>query len=352
MLKDTADLLLMLRDAGAEIFRVFSKPFSIDSEALQRLVDAGIDVRGHSYEELEQSEVIPRTLSEAIAASKRDNKKIVVHEVGGYFAPFIAQLSNDDAHHLAGVVEDTTFGHNRYNKCVEGIQCPVFSVARSPLKEIEARFVGDSVATALDQILRDIGVTISGRSALVVGYGMIGKNVASALKARKLTVAVYDKHDHRILNAFSRGYHVHKKRELLMRSDLVVSATGEGAITLEDIEECKNGAILASAGSKDTEFDVRGLRDLAIGTTHVTDHLVQYELPNGKWVYVARQGTAVNFLIESVPDEIIDLVFAEIILCTMLLLKRDEGLDTGRILSLPPTYLNNIAKDWLKDVNR
>jgi adenosylhomocysteinase len=81
-------------------------------------------------------------------------------------------------------------------------------------------------------------------------------------------------------------------------------------------------------------------------------YIEKFHISNGKDIFLVNKGTAVNFLIKSVPDEIIDLDFAEIMLCTILLLKKPEKYRPGKILSTPSTYLNTIAKDWLKDINR
>lgn len=352
ILSDTCELIKLFHNQGIEIHSIIAKPYSIDENSFNQLVGLNIPIYRQTYEQLETTDFIPNLLNDAIEKSKKDGKKIVIQEVGGYFAKFLVKLKKEEIKFFAGVVEDTTFGHNRYQQLISKFKIPVFSVARSSLKEIEAKFVGDSTVTALDQILRELGVTISGRKALVIGYGMIGKNVASALNARKLNVSVYDKHDHRNLRAFSRGYQIHKKRKLLSENDLIISATGTNALSIEDIEECKDLSILASAGSKDIEFDVVGLENLSYEKNRISDHIDQYSLPNGKTIYLVKKGTAVNFLIKSVPDEIIDLVFSEIVLSTIILIKTPDEVQIGCINHLSDNYLNEIAKDWLKDINR
>ena len=174
-------------------------------------------------------------------ASMEDHKWIIIIDVGGYFAQPVIDLQNafpDCAKWIVGIIEDTTFGHNRYIKCVRKIRVPVFSVARSSLKEIEARFVGQDAVKAMDTVLRELGVLMSGRHALVIGYGMIGKNIALALKNSHLVVSVYDQYDFRNLAAYIDGYNIHKKRELIKSADIIFLATGDpsGALSYENIE--------------------------------------------------------------------------------------------------------------------
>lgn len=351
LLTDTEELVNLLISAGAEIHCLVAKPYSVDECAFKRLQKKGIRILREEYKVLEESDVLLGILREAIAKSKTDAKQIVIQEVGGYFASTISKLSEDDCLHIAGVVEDTTFGHRRYETLISKIKVPVFSVARSALKEIEARFVGKAAVTAVEQEFRKLGASISGRHALVVGYGMIGKNVARSLRDHDVMVSVYDKNDHRNINAFSIGYKIHKKDELIKSADIIFSATGERAISLSDLEMAKSDVVLASAGSKNIEFDVQGLIDLSIKQKTISANLRKYALPSNKNVYLFRDGTAVNFIIDSVPSEVIDLVFAEILICTMLLLKVHERYDPGVIHRTPETYLNNVAKDWLKFIN-
>lgn len=351
LLTDTEELVNLLISSGAEIHCLVAKPYSVDEGVFKRLTKKGVRILREPYKVLEESNVLLDLLREAIAKSRADGKQIVIQEVGGYFASPVSQLSEDECTNVAGVVEDTTFGHRRYESLITKIKVPIFSVARSALKEIEARFVGKAAVTAVEQEFRKVGTSISGRHALVVGYGMIGKNVARSLRDHDVMVSVYDKNDHRNINAFSIGYRIHKKIELIKSADIIFSATGERAISLSDLEMAKDDVILASAGSKDIEFDVGALADLSVKQKAVSPNIKKYVLPSHKNIYLLRDGTAVNFIIDSVPSEVIDLVFAEILICTMLLLKVHERYESGVIHRTPETYLNNVAKDWLKFIN-
>ena len=253
--------------------------------------------------------------------------------------------------YVAGVVEDTTFGHNRYVELAEQIRVPIFSVARSELKEVEARFVAKDAVMAVDTVLRQLGVSMFGRRALVVGYGMIGKNVARQLREHRLLVSVYDKLHYRNLQAFCAGFEVQQRSELLRRADIVFSVTGENAVRVSDIEKCKDHAVLASVGSKDTEFDVAELRQLATADYTINQHLTKYDLPNGRKIFLVKDGTAVNFIQPSLPKEVLDSVFAEILVCAWHLMTDVKSCRPGRVLTAPDHFLNEIAKNWLKFVN-
>lgn len=351
ILPTTAELLRHLVEAGAEIFALIAKPYSIDEKVVVSLERTGLTVVRKSYKELEETPYLDELLRSAVEKSKGDGKQIVILEVGGYFAKPLCNITPEAPQFISGVVEDTTFGHNRYRDRVVDIPVPVFSVARSRLKEVEARFVGQDAVSAVESVLRGLGVSITGRNALVIGYGMIGSNVARALKHHDLQVSVYDKHDHMNLRAFIDGFSVNTKRKLIASADVIFSATAEQALGWSEIEECKDNCILASVGSKDTEFDVASLKEQALDAKALDTHVVKYRLANSKNILVVKDGTAVNFLLPSLPVEILDLVFSEILLCALSLLKRQPQYPPGVLYSAPDTFLDSIAEDWLRIVN-
>ena len=351
ILPTTEEFVYQLQAAGVEVFALLAKPYSIDPEVAKRLHKKGIDIIRKTYQELDDTDFLDGLLKKAIEASKKDQRQIVIVEVGGYFAKPLTRLNPEAAQFIAGVVEDTTFGHNRYAKAIQDVPVAVFSVARSALKEIEARFVGRDAVAAIESVLRGKGVSLAGRNALVIGYGMIGSNVARALQNQDMKVHVYDIDDFKNLKAYIDGFAIHKKRELIKSADLIFAATAARALSWAEIEECRNNVILASVGSRDTEFDVAGLEEQSLKIEDVGPEIQRFSIPNSKQILVVRKGTAVNFLLPSLPAEVLDLVFAEVFLCIMLLLQHQREYPPGELYHAPDSYLNSIANDWLRNVN-
>lgn len=352
ILPTTEEFITTLAESGVEIFQILAKPYSINTKVYKNL-ETNFPIITKQYLELEETDYLKELLLEAIEKSKLDNKYIVLIDVGGYFSKALTELPINSLKYISGVIEDTTFGHNKYIDKASSINTTIFSVARSSLKEIEARFVGRDAVNAMDMILRDIGITISGRNALIIGYGMIGRNVARTLRSNDLNVYVYDRHDNKNLLAFMDGFHIHKKRELLKVADIIFLATGDpgGALSFEEIEECKNNVILVSVGSKNTEYDLKTLEEQAVLCEKLDGHIIMYHLNNSKTVVSVKGGTAVNFILPSIPIEVLDLVFSEILLCMMLLLKKKDDYPQGIVHEVPISFLNNIAKNWLRFVN-
>jgi adenosylhomocysteinase len=345
LLPDTEAFVYLLHKAGADIHCVLGKPFSYDKAVKERLENT-FRVEVHPYDLYENTEYIDKLLNEAFLKSEHDNKPILIFEVGGYFSQALVRSSKKYSKHLKGVIEVTTFGHNKYVHEAPNIHIPIYSVARSPIKSIEARYVGRAAVVAMDNILRDIGVSIAGREALVIGFGMIGKSVASSLKANNLLVSVYDKKGFARLNAYTLGYQIGDKEDLLKKADIIFSATAEQSLSYDDICKCKNNCILVSVGSKGNEYDIKGLKENSINNVSIGSFIKKYKVNSNKNIFVAREGTAINFTIKSCPDEIVDLIHAEVLTCAEMLLNEHRHRTKLNVVNeSPETTLHHISKE-------
>ncbi len=140
VLQTTKDFVEGLLESGAEIHSFLAKPYSINREVFDRLRKRKLNLVKIDYDELDTTDYLEELLVDAIEKSRRDKKKVLILEVGGYFARTLSRIKGSHIDYITGVVEDTTYGHNRYRELVEEIPVPVFSVARSELKEMEARY--------------------------------------------------------------------------------------------------------------------------------------------------------------------------------------------------------------------
>jgi adenosylhomocysteinase len=335
---DTEEFLRLLEIAGAEIFHIVAKPNSIVPQVLERM-KRKYPLTLEEYSLLELSGVLDKMLSSAIEKSKVDLKRFLIVDVGGYFAKPVARLLAKNNWPLAGVVEVTTFGHNRYADELPTTQFPIYSVARSPIKQIEARFVGHAAANAIEQIMRDCGTILQGKQALINGFGMIGQSVAHALRSKGMAVSVYDKYDFPMLDASTQGYRVGTKNKLLAEAEFVFSATAQlNAITENDFDQLRTGTHLISVGSRTNEFDIQGLALHSDKKIRIADHIDAYYY-KGKTINLVKDGKSINFLVGSCQDEVIDLLFAEIACCL------------AKLISNPPKLLGIMNSSTKKDID-
>ncbi|WP_431771771.1 adenosylhomocysteinase [Streptomyces cucumeris] len=279
--------------------------------------------------------------------SRAGGEDTVLLDVGGYFAPVLADLHERFSGRLLGVIEDTENGHRRYQN-LEKLPCPVISVARSPLKDPEDFLVGQSVVFSTEAVMRGRGDILHGRPTLVIGFGKLGSSIARLLHAKGVRVTVFDVDPIRRTQALSQGFTVARDLEgALGTVGLVICATGALSLLGEHFSHLHNGAYVATVTSSEDELDLRGLPDVYTRAT-AGDHVTRYQT-TGHYFYLVNGGNAVNFLHSASVGPFIFLVQAEI-LAGIRMLSRDD-LAPG-IHEVPGTDRAAIAATWLSYFNR
>lgn len=279
--------------------------------------------------------------------SRAGGEPVVLLDVGGYFAPALAELHNRFSGQILGVIEDTENGHRRYED-LDKLPCPVISVARLPLKDPEDFLVGQSVVFSTEAVMRGRGDILHGRPALVIGFGKLGSSIARLLHAKGVQVTVHDIDPVRRTQALSQGFTVARDREdALKGAGLVLCATGAVSLHGEDFPHLRNGAYVATVTSSEDELELGSLLDVYTRTT-VGDHVTRYQT-TGHYFYLANGGNAVNFLHGASVGPFIFLVQAEILAAIRMLTRGDlaPGLHEA-----PAADRAAIAATWLSYFNR
>ncbi|MEV2275052.1 NAD(P)-binding domain-containing protein [Nocardiopsis sp. NPDC049922] len=188
---------------------------------------------------------------ESIAPGQR----LVLLDIGGYFAPALPHLCDHYSGNILGVVEDTENGHRRYLAHAKP-HCPISSVARSPLKIPEDFLVGQSIVFSTEALVRTRGDILYGRGATVIGFGKLGSSVAHMLHARNVRVTVYDTDPIKRTHAMAQGFHTAPTlRDALTGSGVIIGATGNLALRRGDFARVPNGSYIASVTSSDDELE-------------------------------------------------------------------------------------------------
>ena len=336
LMSDTYNFLLELINAGIEISYLFVKEYSYDDGYLNKL-------QGMIPIKVITGEMTPcykNILEDAIEKSKSDSKKIAILDLGGEFSSLLSNIKTEKTQIV--VVEDTAFGHRKYERLIIKNRCiSLFSVAKSKFKEIEAKFVGESIVNSAEQVFRSFGQTIVGRKVLVIGYGMIGKNVAKVLKETCCIVSVYDNDDIKMCSAYFEGYNVGKLHNLLKENTIVFGVTGDTSICHTQIRNLLNQTILISGSSKQIEF----AKQLIDNANPFSEHVDKCNI-EGKEIYLFNKGYPINFISKSVPDCIIEFLFAEMLMC---LVESSDNKNTSKqsIRELSLDGMNIISQQFL-----
>lgn len=278
---------------------------------------------------------------------KTRKQKIVLLDMGGYFAPNLNELSEALGGRLKGVVEDTENGLQNYMELSE-VPCPVFQIARSPLKEPEDYLVGQSLVFSAEALLRQLGIVLTNQNILILGYGKIGHSIAETLGRSNVRTMIYDIDPIRHLQARGHGFETPPKDTGLEKADLIFSATGRKGLKEEDFPKLKKGAFVATVTSADDELDIEGLSK-TYQARPVTQNVEQYSSrTTDHYLYLMNQGNAVNFVHQAVLGPYIYLAQGEILRAFQLAAR--SGLP-NTILEVPKQERQRIATLWMDKFN-
>ncbi|MBI1758849.1 MAG: NAD-binding protein [Actinobacteria bacterium] len=323
----------------AEVRAVLPKPKSIHPGALE-VVEQTFTVDTLTRQQFAEEDAALAYLEE-----RAGGQPVVLLDVGGYFAPVLPALCEGFSGQIRGVVEDTENGHRRYLELGEP-PCPVYSVARSPLKQPEDHLVGQSVVFSTEALMRSRGDILPGRTATVIGFGKLGNSIARTLHAKGVRVTVFDADPIRATQALAQGFRVTVSRADALRSaGVVMCATGNLALRHDDFTQLANGAYLASVTSSEDELELDALTGLYT-QTRVSEHLTRYDTV-GHYFYVLAGGNAVNFLHGASVGAFIFLVQAEILAALSL---AGSDAEPG-YHEVPDEHRRRIADTWLAHFN-
>jgi len=294
-------------DRVARVIAVLPKAWSVNQAELARTA------AGYRCHHLDRALCADPAWLARYVAGRAGRRRVVLLDVGGYFAPALTGLCAALPGQVAGVVEDTENGHRRY-EALQGLPCAVYSVARSPLKEPEDCLAGEAIVFFAEALVRQLGCVLVGRRACVVGYGKVGAGIAAALRARNVLVDVVDADPVRQAHAIAAGYGYARLEEALPHASLVFSATGSRALGMRHLRLLRAGAFLAAATSGDDEFDLAGLASLGSGYAReeAAPGVSRVRGGPGKEFFLLGDGNAVNFSHASAIGPAIHLVKAEL----------------------------------------
>jgi adenosylhomocysteinase len=195
---------------------------------------------------------------------------------------------------IQGVTEETTTGVKRlYEMAKEGIlPFPAINVNDSVTKSKFDNLYGCR-ESLVDGIKRATDVMIAGKTAVVAGYGDVGKGCAQSLRGLGATVWVTEIDPICALQAAMEGYRVVTMEDVADKADIFVTATGNyNVLTHDHMEVMKNQAIVCNIGHFDNEIDVASLKKYDWENIKPqVDHII---FPDGKRIILLAEGRLVN----------------------------------------------------------
>jgi adenosylhomocysteinase len=333
---ETAVLMHALQAGGASIALCASNPLSTRDDICAALVADGIAVYAIQGEDLATYQ---RHLEQALATDPHlvmdDGADLIVelHRRPGLGATYLG-------------IEETTTGVTRVRAMAAAgdLRFPVVAVNDTPTKHFFDNRYGTGQNT-IDGILRATNMLLAGATVVVVGYGWCGRGIAARAQGMGARVIVCEINAIKALEAIMDGHQVLPMAAAASQGDLFVTATGvAGVIRPEHMLAMKDGAILANSGHFDVEVDVAALRQLAVASRQIRDHMVEYQLPNKRALYLLAEGRLVGqAAAEASPAAVMDLSFADQALSTAYLFAQGRDLPPG-VYDVPPDVDERVAQ--------
>ncbi len=196
---------------------------------------------------------------------------------------------------VIGVTEETTTGvHRLYEMLAEGsLLFPAINVNDSVTKSKFDNKYGCR-HSLVDGINRATDVLIGGKTAVVCGYGDVGKGCADSLRGQGARVIVTEVDPICALQAAMDGYQVARLEDVVGSADIFVTATGcKDVITADDMSRMKHQAVVGNIGHFDNEIEVASLDAIAT-KTEIKPQVDEWRFADGHTIILLSEGRLLN----------------------------------------------------------
>jgi len=341
----TAYLAKVVQAGGAEVTITGSNPLSTQDDVCAALVEDGITVFAKYNPD-------PKEFKELMIKALETKPDLIIDD-GGDLVTILHAERPDLMENLRGGAEETTTGIIRL-KALEkegALKFPMIAVNDAFCKHLfDNRYgTGQSV---WDGINRTTNLVAAGKTVVVVGYGWCGKGVAMRAKGLGANVIVTEIDAIRAVEAYMDGFAVMPMLEAAKVGDIFVTVTGNrDVIRGEHYEVMKNGAILSNAGHFDVEVNKPELEALSNSKRVVRRNIEEYQLKDGRSIYLLAEGRLVNLAAgDGHPAEIMDMTFALQAISLKYVNDQYEALG-AKVINVPYELDEQVARYKLASLN-
>jgi len=322
---ETANLMLALKDGGADIRLTASNPLSTQDEvAAALLVEYGIPtfaIKGEST----------ATYNQHLTASVEHRPQITMDD-GADVVALIHKTRRDLLTDIVGGTEETTTGVIRLKALAASGQLayPIIAVNEANTKHFFDNRYGTGQST-LDGITRATNILLAGKNFVVCGYGWCGKGVASRARGMGAQVIVTEVDPLRALEAVMDGFQVMPIAQAAPLGDIFVTVTGDvNVLDRPSFNTMKSGAVLANSGHFDAEINLKALTEMSESKRDLRPFVEEYHLADGRTIVVLAEGRLVNLgAAEGHPASVMDMSFANQALCAEYMVQNHASMSFG-----------------------
>ena len=248
---------------------------------------------------------------------------------------------------IKGVTEETTTGvHRLYEFARDGkLLFPAINVNDSVTKSKFDNLYGCR-HSLIDGINRGTDVMIAGKTAVILGYGDVGKGCAESLRGQGARVLVTEIDPICALQAAMEGFQVVTLEDVVETADIFITATGNfNIITAADMGRMKHQAIVGNIGHFDNEIDMAGLAKLdGIERVNIKPQVDKWVFPDGHAIIVLSEGRLLNLgNATGHPSFVMSSSFSNQTIAQIELFSKNEDYDK-RVYVLPKHLDEKVAR--------
>ncbi|BCX81185.1 adenosylhomocysteinase [Methylomarinovum caldicuralii] len=342
---ETANLVLTLQAAGAEVALCASNPLSTQDDVAAALVEKGIAVFARRGEDED-------TYYGHIRSVLDTHPRITLDD-GADLVTTLHRERPEQLAEIAGGTEETTTGVIRLRAMDRDgvLKYPIVAVNDALTKHLFDNRYGTG-QSALDGVIRATNILLAGRNFVVCGYGWCGRGIAMRARGHGAHVIVTEVDPLRALEAAMDGYRVMPLAEAARIADFIVTATGDKhVVDAEHLAVMKDGCILANAGHFNVEINIPALERLAENRHRPRPHVTEYRLADGRRLRLLAEGRLVNLAAaEGHPAAVMDMSFANQALVVEYLWRRQGQLPVA-VHPVPAEIDQEVARHKLDALN-
>jgi adenosylhomocysteinase len=319
---ETANLMIALRDGGAEAVLCASNPLSTQDEVAASL-NRDYNIPTYAIKG-EDNETYYSHLRAAL-----DHKPQMTMDDGADLVTMLLTKRTDLVPGVIAGTEETTTGVIRLRAMAKDgtLKYPIIAVNDAMTKHFFDNRYGTGQST-LDGVIRATNILLAGLKVVIAGYGWCGRGVAMRAKGLGADVIVTEIDPVKGIEAVMDGFRVLPMAQAVKEGDVFITVTGnKSVIRSEHFEAMKNGAVVCNSGHFNVEIDIPALEKLSSGKREVRPLVDEYLLKGNRKVYLLGEGRLVNLATaEGHPASVMDMSFANQSLSAEYLFKNHKTL--------------------------
>jgi adenosylhomocysteinase len=336
---ETANLMIALRDGGADVALCASNPLSTQDDVAASLVrDYSIPVFAIKGEDNDSY------YSHIMAAL--DHKPQFTMDDGADLVSILHTKRKTELANVIGGTEETTTGVIRLRAMAkEGVlQYPIVAVNDADTKHLFDNRYGTGQST-IDGIIRATNFLLAGSKFVVAGYGWCGRGLASRARGAGAEVIITEVDPTKALEAVMDGFRVMSMEEAAKLGDVFCTVTGnKNVLAKQHFELMKDGAIISNSGHFNVEIDIPSLEKMSSSKRTTRDFVEEYSLKDGRRINLLGEGRLINLAAaEGHPASVMDMSFADQALSCEYMVKNHASLEK-KVYTVPVDLDKRVAK--------